>query len=177
MALKNSKVSAKSKALTQQTFKPSKASDSAVGAPSQHNQGTRKGKRAWRKNIDIDEIEDGLEGLRTEERVTGYVSYSLPEQWKSCLMSFCHTVLFCRKSKTMNYSKLMSRETTKVSFTSRSLLLFVLYNHSHSTQTIAKVFDKTANVDKSLVSTVCCSSGLLASYYFAKTQTRRFAKS
>jgi nucleolar protein 53 len=43
------------------------------GAPSQHNQGSRKGKRAWRKNVDIDEVEEGLEGLRAEERVTGYV--------------------------------------------------------------------------------------------------------
>jgi nucleolar protein 53 len=45
-----------------------------LGAPSQHNQGSRKGKRAWRKNVDIGEVEDGLEGLRAEERVTGYDS-------------------------------------------------------------------------------------------------------
>jgi nucleolar protein 53 len=45
-----------------------------IGAPSQRNQGSRKGKRAWRKNVDIGEVEEGLEGLRAEERVTGYVS-------------------------------------------------------------------------------------------------------
>ncbi|KAI0342370.1 P60-like protein [Trametopsis cervina] len=44
---------------------------SLVGAPSQRTQSSRKGKKAWRKNIDIDEVEEGLEGLRTEERVTG----------------------------------------------------------------------------------------------------------
>jgi len=44
-----------------------------LGAPSQHTQGSRKGKRAWRKNVDIGDVEEGLEGLRTEERVTGYV--------------------------------------------------------------------------------------------------------
>jgi nucleolar protein 53 len=43
-----------------------------LGAPSQHNQGSRKGKRAWRKNVNISEVEEGLEGLRAEERVTGY---------------------------------------------------------------------------------------------------------
>jgi hypothetical protein len=45
----------------------------ALGAPSQPNQGTRKGKRAWRKNVDIGDVEEGLEELRAEERATGYV--------------------------------------------------------------------------------------------------------
>jgi nucleolar protein 53 len=46
---------------------------SLIGAPSQRSQPSRKGKKAWRKNIDIDDLEEGLEELRTEERVTGYV--------------------------------------------------------------------------------------------------------
>ncbi|KAH7928988.1 P60-like protein [Leucogyrophana mollusca] len=50
-----------------------KSARSAVGAPSQHTQSSRKGKRAWRKNIDIDPVEEGLEGLRAEERVTGSI--------------------------------------------------------------------------------------------------------
>jgi nucleolar protein 53 len=45
----------------------------SVGAPSQHNQGSRKGKRAWRKNVDIGDVEEGLEELRSQERVTGFV--------------------------------------------------------------------------------------------------------
>jgi hypothetical protein len=49
---------------------------SALGAPSQHNQGSRKGKRAWRKHVDIQDVEAGLESLRAEERVTGYASES-----------------------------------------------------------------------------------------------------
>ncbi|KAF9645525.1 P60-like protein [Thelephora ganbajun] len=44
---------------------------SAVGAPSQLSQGTRKGKKAWRKNVDIDNVEEGLETIRSEERVLG----------------------------------------------------------------------------------------------------------
>ncbi|KAI0701935.1 ribosome biogenesis protein Nop53/GLTSCR2 [Cytidiella melzeri] len=44
---------------------------SLIGAPSQRSQSSRKGKKAWRKNIDIDEVEQGLEEMRTEERVTG----------------------------------------------------------------------------------------------------------
>lgn len=44
------------------------------GAPAQHAQGSRKGKRAWRKNVDIGEVEIGLEEMRAEERVVGCVS-------------------------------------------------------------------------------------------------------
>lgn len=51
-----------------------KPNRSALGAPSQHNQSSRKGKKAWRKNVDIGEVEQGLEGLRQEERVTGYTN-------------------------------------------------------------------------------------------------------
>ncbi|KAH7337530.1 ribosome biogenesis protein Nop53/GLTSCR2 [Rhizoctonia solani] len=44
---------------------------SRYGAPSQPSQSTRKGKKSWRKNVDIEEVEDRLEGLRDEERETG----------------------------------------------------------------------------------------------------------
>lgn len=46
-----------------------KAND--IGAPSQKTQPTRKGKKAWRKNVDIADIEQAIEGFREEERVTG----------------------------------------------------------------------------------------------------------
>ncbi|KAF9006987.1 ribosome biogenesis protein Nop53/GLTSCR2 [Cyathus striatus] len=48
-----------------------KTAKSSVGAPSQLNQSSRKGKKAWRKNVDIQDVEQGLEDIRTEERVTG----------------------------------------------------------------------------------------------------------
>ncbi|KAI9513523.1 tumor suppressor protein Gltscr2 [Russula earlei] len=44
---------------------------SIVGAPAQHNQSSRKGKKAWRKNVDIEDLEEKLEGLREEERTFG----------------------------------------------------------------------------------------------------------
>ncbi|KAH9990233.1 ribosome biogenesis protein Nop53/GLTSCR2 [Russula compacta] len=44
---------------------------SIVGAPAQHNQSSRKGKKAWRKNVDIEDLEARLEGLREEERTFG----------------------------------------------------------------------------------------------------------
>lgn len=53
-----------------------------VGAPSQHSQPSRKGKKAWRKNVDIEEIEIGLESLRDEERLTG----SAYSNTASCLL-------------------------------------------------------------------------------------------
>ncbi|KAJ7825379.1 ribosome biogenesis protein Nop53/GLTSCR2 [Mycena olivaceomarginata] len=49
----------------------SKSARSALGAPSQHNQPSRKGKKAWRKNVDLQEVEAGIEELRAEERATG----------------------------------------------------------------------------------------------------------
>ncbi|KAJ7132336.1 P60-like protein [Mycena epipterygia] len=48
-----------------------KSARSSLGAPAQHNQPSRKGKKAWRKNVDIQDVEEGIEELRAEERATG----------------------------------------------------------------------------------------------------------
>ncbi|VDB96656.1 unnamed protein product [Peniophora sp. CBMAI 1063] len=48
-----------------------KKAKSVVGAPAQRTQGSRKGKKAWRKNVDLDEVEQGLEEVREEERQFG----------------------------------------------------------------------------------------------------------
>ena len=40
-------------------------------APAQHSQPSRKGKKAWRKHVNIGDIEVGMEGIREEERMTG----------------------------------------------------------------------------------------------------------
>jgi len=56
------------KASSKDAKKPTR---SALGAPTQLGQSSRKGKRAWRKNIDIQDVEKGMESLRTEERVLG----------------------------------------------------------------------------------------------------------
>jgi nucleolar protein 53 len=47
------------------------AKPSHLGLPSQLSQTSRKGKRAWRKNIDVSAIEEALESAREEERITG----------------------------------------------------------------------------------------------------------
>jgi nucleolar protein 53 len=44
-----------------------------VGAPATVGQTSRKGKKAWRKNIDLRDVEGALEEARTEERITGSV--------------------------------------------------------------------------------------------------------
>lgn len=44
---------------------------SKYGAPAQPTQSSRKGKKAWRKNVDLEQVDDHLEGVRDEERVTG----------------------------------------------------------------------------------------------------------
>ena len=43
----------------------------APGAPQQHKQPSRKGKKAWRKNVDVTEIQEGLQELR-DEVIKGY---------------------------------------------------------------------------------------------------------
>lgn len=48
-----------------------KNTHSKLGAPSQFKQASRKGKKAWRKNVDIGDVEEALEGMRAEERVIG----------------------------------------------------------------------------------------------------------
>ena len=53
---------------------------SAIGAPSQLSQTTRNSKKAWRKNIDIDHVEEGLEAIRSEERVLGTAVHNQPDQ-------------------------------------------------------------------------------------------------
>lgn len=42
-----------------------------LGRPSQSKQPSRKGKRAWRKNIDIEDINESLDSIRETERDTG----------------------------------------------------------------------------------------------------------
>lgn len=48
-----------------------RSNKSSIGAPAQHNQSSRKGKKAWRKNVNVEDVEGGLDSMRTEERVAG----------------------------------------------------------------------------------------------------------
>ncbi|KAL1685541.1 hypothetical protein GGG16DRAFT_66086 [Schizophyllum commune] len=50
-----------------------------LGVPAQRSQGSRKGKRAWRKHIDIDDVEERLEERREEERVLGTAVHEQPD--------------------------------------------------------------------------------------------------
>ena len=46
--------------------------DRSTAPPQQHKQPSRKGKRAWRKNVDVSEVQEGLEVVR-EEVIKGSV--------------------------------------------------------------------------------------------------------
>ncbi|GJE86349.1 Nop53 domain-containing protein [Phanerochaete sordida] len=80
MAVSSSSKTASTSAASARQGTKSKNAKSVVGAPSQRAQSTRKGKKAWRKNIDIDEVEEGLEELRVEERVTGSALYQKKDE-------------------------------------------------------------------------------------------------
>ena len=43
----------------------------SIDAPKQFAQPSRKGKKAWRKNVDITEVQEGLRSLKDEE-IKGY---------------------------------------------------------------------------------------------------------
>ena len=51
-----------------QILKPATVSP---GAPQQYKQHSRKGKKAWRKNVDVSDIQEGLEVVR-DEVIKGY---------------------------------------------------------------------------------------------------------
>ncbi|ORZ10882.1 ribosome biogenesis protein Nop53/GLTSCR2 [Absidia repens] len=53
--------------------------DTPVNITAKKAQPSRKGKKAWRKNVDVGELETGLEALRSEERVRGTTD-ELPEE-------------------------------------------------------------------------------------------------
>lgn len=59
--------------------KQTKKTKSVVGAPSQLSQRSRTGKKAWRKHVDIDDFEEGLEAIRSEERVVGTALHNQPD--------------------------------------------------------------------------------------------------
>lgn len=50
-------------------------SSESTAAPSQHKQASRKGKKAWRKNVDVTEVQKGLQDLN-EEIIQGYICSS-----------------------------------------------------------------------------------------------------
>lgn len=64
---------------------------SKLDAPQQFKQPSRKGKKAWRKNVDVTEVQEGLRLLKDEE-IKGYVHRSylhVPlsltlDQWCCC---------------------------------------------------------------------------------------------
>jgi hypothetical protein len=49
---------------------------SKLEAPQQFKQPSRKGKKAWRKNVDVTEVNEGLRLLKDEE-IKGYVPRSI----------------------------------------------------------------------------------------------------
>ena len=46
----------------------------AMAAPATHNQPSRKGKRAWRKNVDLSEVQQGLDTVRDEVIAGGVIA-------------------------------------------------------------------------------------------------------
>lgn len=91
------------KATAQSNSSSKKNATSGIGAPSQRAQASRKGKRAWRKNIDIDPVEEGLEEIRAEERVVGCVPlyHVLLNHELTCAVSG----LRCRRKPTTSSSR------------------------------------------------------------------------
>ncbi|KAK4618436.1 Ribosome biogenesis protein NOP53 [Fulvia fulva] len=54
--------------------------DKVKTAPATHSQPSRKGKKAWRKNVDVSEVQDGLENVRDEIIKGGVISERVADQ-------------------------------------------------------------------------------------------------
>jgi nucleolar protein 53 len=54
--------------------------ETTVSAPATHSQPSRKGKKAWRKNVDLTQVQDGLESVRAEIIQTGGVIAERPAE-------------------------------------------------------------------------------------------------
>lgn len=67
----------------------------AVEAPQQFKQPSRKGKKAWRKNVDVTEVQEGLRVVR-EEEIKGYVL-----QPATILLCKTYTKQWCRSRETI----------------------------------------------------------------------------
>jgi nucleolar protein 53 len=52
------------------------ADTEAHAAPAQYKQSSRKGKKAWRKNVDVTQIQSGLEDVR-DQIIQGHVSIAM----------------------------------------------------------------------------------------------------
>jgi nucleolar protein 53 len=48
--------------------------DTEPAAPAQYKQPSRKGKKAWRKNVDVTQIQTGLDDVR-DQIIQGYASH------------------------------------------------------------------------------------------------------
>lgn len=46
--------------------------EKTLAAPATHKQPSRKGKKAWRKNVDITELQEGVDDVR-EQIIQGFV--------------------------------------------------------------------------------------------------------
>lgn len=70
----------KAKAGAGATAGKEKGRNTSTGQPAQHKQASRKGKAAWRKNVDLTSTEAALEELRAEERATGGATHAQSDQ-------------------------------------------------------------------------------------------------
>lgn len=85
------------------------APSGSVEGPRQHNQPSRKGKKAWRKNVDISEVEKGLVELN-EEVIRGYVfQYHCSAKEKKILLTLA---LYSGPVAERDSSELFTLDTT-----------------------------------------------------------------
>jgi nucleolar protein 53 len=84
----------------------------APEAPAQHNQKSRKGKKAWRKNVDVTEVQEGLEAVRDEVIKTGYAQTENIGHFRKHVLTF-NLVVLSPRSKMRIFSCSMSLETLR----------------------------------------------------------------
>jgi hypothetical protein len=74
-------------------------------------QPSRKGKKAWRKNVDISEVEQGLEEVRTEERLGGKIHLKESSEMFYVDKAGNETVRRAIKNKTLKIDEIMKPDS------------------------------------------------------------------
>ena len=178
MAVTNSslKLTSTNKRKSQQTL--TKTPRSAIGAPAQPNQSSRKGKRAWRKNVNIEDVEEGLEGMRVEERVTGLVFCILSPIAYAYMQVIKDGIAENERRRTIsNRPKRRRQEWVPFHVEHVKNPLTSVFDLS-SPLTSPALFKSSTNINKDSLSTICCARRLFSSFVFLKsTQTKNSTES
>ena len=146
---------------------PSKPNGPLIGAPSQLTQSSRKSKRAWRKNIDLQQVEDGLEELRVEERVVGcdYPAHFLIAATNAKIYLLSSTI---HSKKDEELFQLDVKGDDRSDY-HHLLPLPGRLSYFNSSEVVTTILEGPAYINQNIIPALRCSRCLFALYHLQET--------